>query len=119
MEKLNNLLNRLYEATNNDTCMSLIYLIQQIKNATKADPLEVSDQYRVYFDKETLTFDSEATASLKFIYKDISYTIIFTKAEHIEHTEKVMLLDEIRLTKIHSCNLWAEIENDIIRRLEI
>lgn len=101
MEKLNNLLNRLYEATENDTCMSLIYLIQQIKNATKADPLEVSDQYRVYFDRETSTFDFKATASLEFIYMGISYIITFTKAEHIEHTEKVMLLDEIRLIKIH------------------
>ena len=46
----------------------------------------------------------------------MSYTITCTKAERIEHTEKVMLLDEIRLIKIHSSSLWIENNN---RRLEI
>lgn len=123
MEKLNNLLNRLYEASNNDTCMSLIYLIQQINNATNNVNPKVSDTYittpvREYYNGQgERYYEFKVAATINFIYKDKSFSIIFDKEEGSKWSESVSPMDQIKVIKIKINNLW--IENDINRRLEI
>lgn len=122
MEKLNNLLNRLYEASNNDTCMSLIYLIQQINNATNNVNLKVSDTYiatpvREYYNGQGERYhEFKVAATISFIYKGRSFSIIFDKEEGSTWSEPVSQMHQIKVIKIKVNNLWIENDN---RRLEI
>ena len=118
MEKLNNLLSRLYEASNNDTCMSLIYLIQQIKNATNKEP-NVTERYEPLL----IEYDSEGRrifgahvpgGILYFMYKGKIYKINFARADHAKFGDTITPMDQIRIFKIDITNMEIDTANMVI-----